>query len=279
MKKKYGILLFVIILISSLFAAAQKKPKREPLPACAPAQYDSFSRTPHGPGELFDYKAYIWGIYIGNLIAWVDEPESRTRLPFTMFAETNNFFSTFKTFGYYIFSNTSRSTGLPVKTVFYSYGKGKRKITSAVYNRNKNFVYMNYLHNKKRYRFRKKMQTGTHDMLSMFIDFRMRKFEKGKPVCVDYIVGKRIWRLELTLKGREKIKVPAGTFNCYKLEGKAVRKDKPHSKKYKRKALIWITADKKRIIVKGATKIFLGHVTVELSHYIPPRHRQKMSKN
>jgi uncharacterized protein DUF3108 len=80
----------------------------------------------------------------------------------------------------------------------------------------------------------------------------------------------------LTVVGREKISVRAGTYNAIKLDLQLKRIGKhlelePH-KKFRR-ATIWVSDDAERVLLRIEAQIFVGTVFAELQsvHFDTPR--------
>jgi len=74
-----------------------------------------------------------------------------------------------------------------------------------------------------------------------------------------------VYPLVVHVLKREKIKVPAGKFDCLVVEpflrgpGIFISKGK--------KLVVWLTADERRIPVRMRSEVFIGHVSAELTDY------------
>jgi len=84
----------------------------------------------------------------------------------------------------------------------------------------------------------------------------------GQTYTMDIHDGDKVYPLAVDVVKREKIKVPAGKFDCIQVEphlrgpGIFVSKGK--------KLQVWLTADSRRIPVRMRCEVFIGHVSAEL---------------
>lgn len=110
-----------------------------------------------------------------------------------------------------------------------------------------------------------KIPSYTHDIISAFYYFRNIDLKAAKPGSIiklsNYSKGK-VHPLDVRVVGWQKIKVPAGTFNCVVLE--------PMVKagglfKNEGTLFVWLTNDQLKIPVKVETKVLIGSISVELS--------------
>ncbi len=100
------------------------------------------------------------------------------------------------------------------------------------------------------------------DVLGSLYYVRLLPLEVGQSYVMDVLSGDKVYPLEVTVKKRQTIKVPAGQFDTYLVQpllrapGIFVAKGK--------KLEIWLTADERRIPVRMRSEIFIGHVSAEL---------------
>lgn len=102
------------------------------------------------------------------------------------------------------------------------------------------------------------------DALSSFYYTRTQPLPIGGSIVFDYHASRKSLPLEVRIIGRERIKVPAGTFDCVVIE--PVLKAGGIFKK-KGRLLIWLTADERRIPVLMRSKVTIGSVDVVLHEY------------
>jgi len=101
----------------------------------------------------------------------------------------------------------------------------------------------------------------TFDPLTSFYYIRTVKLDVGKSVYVDIFDSKKLWKVEVQVLRRERIKTQLGNFDTVvikplmKSEGIFNRKGDMY---------IWLTDDLKRIPVKMQTKVVIGSVIATL---------------
>jgi hypothetical protein len=94
---------------------------------------------------------------------------------------------------------------------------------------------------------------------------RTLPLEVGQTYIIDVHSGDKVYPLTVNVLKREKVKVPAGKFDCIMVEpflrgpGIFISKGK--------KLQVWLTADERRIPVRMRSEIMIGHVSAELTQY------------
>ncbi len=100
------------------------------------------------------------------------------------------------------------------------------------------------------------------DVLGSLYYVRTLPLEVGKTFTMDVYSGEKVWPLEVKVRKREKVKVPAGKFDTFLVEpmmrqpGIFVSKGK--------KLEVWMTADERRMPVRMRSEVVIGHVAAEL---------------
>ena len=102
---------------------------------------------------------------------------------------------------------------------------------------------------------------------SAMLYLRSRPLNDGAVERVVVYPGKSPYLCTLTVLGRDRVTVPAGAYDAIKLDVKLDkigddRELKPH-KKFK-SAVVWLSNDPERLIVKIEAQIFIGTVFAEL---------------
>lgn len=103
------------------------------------------------------------------------------------------------------------------------------------------------------------------DVLGSLYYVRTLPMVLGESYSMDVFSGEKVWPLLVSVKKREHVKVPAGKFDCFRVEpllreaGIFVSKGK--------KLEVWLTADERRMPVQMRSEIFIGHVSAELVSY------------
>ena len=103
---------------------------------------------------------------------------------------------------------------------------------------------------------------GVHDPLSVVYFLRTIPLEAGQSVNIEVHDGRKSWTLVVLGLAKEKVEVPAGTFDTIKVktlvkyEGLSVNKGD---------VIIWFTDDEVKMPVKMESKIKVGTITALLS--------------
>jgi hypothetical protein len=99
------------------------------------------------------------------------------------------------------------------------------------------------------------------DPLSAFYRVRNMELEVGRSVYVPVFDSKKVWNVEVKVLGRERVKVPAGTFDTIKIkpvmesEGIFARKGEIY---------IWVTDDERKVPVKLNSEVAVGSINAVL---------------
>lgn len=99
------------------------------------------------------------------------------------------------------------------------------------------------------------------DVLGAFYYVRTQKLELGMPIYMANHDNKEVYKLQVIIQKRERVKVDAGTFNCImiqpRLQGEAIFKQKGE-------LWVWLTDDEYKIPVQMKSKVAVGSITTEL---------------
>ncbi|MFI5370369.1 MAG: DUF3108 domain-containing protein [Candidatus Eisenbacteria bacterium] len=102
---------------------------------------------------------------------------------------------------------------------------------------------------------------GVQDALSSFYYTRTQALPLGSSVYFDYHASHKSQPLEVKVLGRERVRVPAGEFDCIAIEpvlqAGGIFKNKG-------RLVIWITDDERRMPVLMRSKVTIGSVSVRL---------------
>ena len=111
-----------------------------------------------------------------------------------------------------------------------------------------------------------RLTTHVQDVLSAFYWVRTQPLEVGRTLQVEAMDDLKTYRLAVQVLAREKVKVKAGTFECFLVQpllmGEGLFKTKGE-------VYIWITADERRIPVKMRSEIFIGAISAVMTDYQP----------
>lgn len=117
--------------------------------------------------------------------------------------------------------------------------------------------------NKVKGRTRLRYASEAFDPISAAYYLRTLPLSQGQSVCFDSYALRKLWRITGTVKGVETIRVPAGVFQAYHLEGVAIRVDNPRSQ---REVHMWISTDERRLPLASMSVFDLGPVRAQLTH-------------
>lgn len=101
----------------------------------------------------------------------------------------------------------------------------------------------------------------SYDILSAFFLFRTLDLQVGKSQEIWAVSGKKKYRLQVLVHRKERVEVPAGSYDCFVVE--PILADDGLFKS-KGQLTIWLTDDPRRIPVLVKAKIALGSVRIEL---------------
>jgi hypothetical protein len=104
------------------------------------------------------------------------------------------------------------------------------------------------------------------DAISALYYYRLQPLEVGKTVYIDIYDIKKLYALKVDVLGKETVKVPAGTFNCLKVEPKL---ESAGIFKGEGRIHLWLTDDERYLPVLMQTKVLIGSITAELKSYTP----------
>ena len=103
------------------------------------------------------------------------------------------------------------------------------------------------------------------DMFTSLFYVRMQDLDSNKDIIFDVTNRDQTYPLVVKVIKREKVKVPAGTFNCVVVEpafrGEGIFTTKGKSLK------VWLTDDERKMPVKMAAEVFIGSVSATLEEY------------
>ncbi len=105
------------------------------------------------------------------------------------------------------------------------------------------------------------MLPGSHDILSAFYITRARRLEVGASFDLESHVDRKNYPIRVLVHRRERVKVPAGEFDCLVVEP-VMRSEGLF--KQKGQLLIWLTDDRRRIPVQVKSDLPIGAISIVL---------------
>ncbi len=106
--------------------------------------------------------------------------------------------------------------------------------------------------------------SGVHDILSAFYFVRTLELQPGASTFIHTHSSHKNYDLEVIVHGRETIKVPAGTFDCYRVEPVILGEG---LFQFEGKLTLWLTADERRLPVLMKTKVKVGAIDASLKEF------------
>ncbi len=212
---------------------------------------------PLGAGESLKFTVQYGLIHAGY--AYLEVPEVKQWNGHTIYdlvarAESNSFFS-------HVYKVRNRIESLWDQNGLYSlrYSENRHEGHYKAHNQ----ITFDYAAHQARYDDGRSFPVDkpVQDALSSFYYTRFQALPIGGSILFDYHNSRRTQALEVRILGREKVRVPAGTFNCIAIE--------PLLKaggifKNKGRLVIWITDDDRRIPVLMKSKVMVGSISVVL---------------
>jgi hypothetical protein len=116
-------------------------------------------------------------------------------------------------------------------------------------------------------RANKKMQSGTHDILSAFYYCRTLDFSNlklGERFPVNFMLDDSVYISLIEFAGREDVETDLGSFHCLRFKP-MVATGSVFSQPYPMD--IWVTDDKNRMPVLAKSAVVVGSVKLELTEY------------
>ncbi len=106
-----------------------------------------------------------------------------------------------------------------------------------------------------------------YDPCSILYAFRFRCPRESASCSLPSTDGKRVEKIQVIPLKEERVKVPAGTFDTFKVEPRWKKMKGVFRKKKGGHVYVWFTKDQHRIPAKVEVDIFLGKVVGELTGY------------
>lgn len=102
--------------------------------------------------------------------------------------------------------------------------------------------------------------------MSILYNIRNSEFIEGDTLYFPTYVHGENYNIAIVVHERERVRVPAGKYDCIKVQPILVGED-GHGFNAKDEMFIWFTDDDRKLFVKGKVKIKLGHIYAKL-HYL-----------
>jgi hypothetical protein len=110
-----------------------------------------------------------------------------------------------------------------------------------------------------------KVLSNTMDILTAFYYLRTLSFQTGDVIKINQSDGKRSKVIEVKILKKEQVTVPAGTFNCIKVE--PILNETEGIFRQSGRLWFWLTDDEKHMPVLMKSSIVIGDITAKLASY------------
>lgn len=253
-------------------ALAAPRPRGAPpaLPidsTCRPMPAPS-GTIPWEAGERLSYDLDVVGARAGKLALVALPPVGKgvsAEYPFRALAASNSFFSKIRRVRGRSTSYVRARDMHPRRYEEASQEGALDKAATVVFKRphEGGRIDIDYRRNTAKRKYRFPYMHEAFDPVSIVYYLRTLDYSPGMPVCFDAYSIRKLWRVSGKVKGLETVKVPAGVFQAWHIEGMAYRTDDPTKK---REVHVWISDDERRLPVASLGVIDLGAVRAQLTH-------------
>jgi len=239
------------------------------LMASVPARAD----LPFGPGEKLSYNIYWTFVLAGSATLETLETgpvEGQEALHFRALAKSTPFIDTF-----YKVRDSIESWVDPAMTRAILYRKDQSEgdyVRNYLvrFDKNGNVAYR---YSKGALKNAVSIPSGTFDPLSMLFLFRTKTLYQGFEFVAPVTDGEKSITGTAKVLRREKITTPAGEFDTLLVEPDVRNIGGVFRKSPNATLQVWITNDARRIPVRVKSKVVVGHFSMELTGYEPPKHK------
>lgn len=262
MSKPDLILAGLVLLVWPLHSLAEAVPS---LPDCGPLP--ASIERPWDDTERLYYDVDVMGALAGKLTLMSYPPGGRPgseEIVLRAMAASNSFFSKVRAIRGRASSHLDASTLRPLRYNEETQEGNAERSAQVRFEKSKKGRAM-ALDFKRNGRSGKKRFSHTNDAfdpLSAFYALRAMKLAEGQRICFDSYGIRYHWRVDGEVKAKEIVKVPAGVYEAFRIEGKAYRVDDPRRS---REVHVWISADEKRLPLAALGVMDLGPVRAQLT--------------
>ncbi|HWV38825.1 MAG TPA: DUF3108 domain-containing protein [Vulgatibacter sp.] len=224
-------------------------------------------KEPWPAGERLSFEIDVMGASAGNLVLMALPPVGKgtsRELPLRALAASNSFFSKVRRVRGRSTSYVRARDMHPRRYEEESNEDGVHRSANVVFQRPSEgaVVKVDWRRDEEKGRANLRYANDAFDPVSAAYFLRTVEFEKGQNLCFDSYGIRKLWRVQGEVVGKEQVRVPAGSFEAWHLEGVAVRTDDPRSA---RELHIWISADERRLPLAALGVLDLGAVRAQLT--------------
>ncbi len=141
----------------------------------------------------------------------------------------------------------------------------KRKVETSYDQPSSRFIYRKWRKGKE-YVYDGPTTPFVQDILSSLYYLRTFDLQVGNTYTLDANSANATWPLHVHVRARETVKVPAGRYDCLKLEPVLAGEGLFQAKG---KLEVWVTDDARRVPVWLRSKVMVGAFDAEMTRYVP----------
>jgi hypothetical protein len=143
------------------------------------------------------------------------------------------------------------------------------KVSTAVFDPDRKRFHYEYKTRKSDGSEEKDLPGGcAQDTLSVVYFLRTLGLKEGEEIDVPVHDNGKIFTVKMRVKGSEKIKTPAGRFECFHIE--PVLSEHPTKRERKARIEAWLTKDERRIPVRLHSELSFGSIDARMTDYAAP---------
>jgi hypothetical protein len=273
------VLLVVTILTACRRADTPTTPQSDLAPGARLGPFEPIGRTaPHYvPGEAFTWKVTFKGFEGGRARLAVGQPgevDGANVIVVQAQAESSGLFAAVKQVHDDAASWIDVATGAPRRSESESNLDGKQVVVHTAWRHDLGRAEQTiWKRDRKREKIVRLPAGGVHDPMSSLLVIRGWDAGEGSRGVFFTLGGTRLWRTELTVRGRETVASVVGERPCLRIDGVSTRMmstAREDRKQKPRTFTVWLTDDAERIPVRIAAHTEYGDIMVDLTSYDAP---------
>ncbi len=256
-KARYAVLAFLLFLSWSLPLGSAALPSQGNLPKVQPLNL---------PEEHFSYRA-----------SWSGIPVAKAKIDMRPFWQENKKFYQVdiqaRSLKYLdlLFKVRDSITSIfeanslrPHRFVFRQQENRKESLTEALYMPKSNH-WLVQLEEEQELRQYKVASEDTLDPVAAYYRLRSLNWTVGDHLQLNVFVGgEKRYPLSLKIVTKERISTKAGDFGAYRIVSRLTYLKKSGDPKEVREAVVWISADESKVLLKVSSRVWIGELTIEL---------------
>ena len=149
-----------------------------------------------------------------------------------------------------------------------------RLLTTTHQTRPRDLTRLDIRRGKRRWLARYYMRWHLFDTIGALYHLRSTPLRLGKRIVLPVLSGTALYRVELRVSKRERVRSKLGVLDCWRLDGQAVRMlsdGRAYPRRKPRAVTFWLSADRRRLPVRIAGRSKIGWIDALISSYRPPR--------